>query len=383
MGNGRYFIEAVLVQGRSVSEVARTHGVSRRWIQKLLARYKSEGEAGLVARSRRPRRCPSSTPLEVEEHIIRLRKQLTDLGVDAGPQTIAYHLATQLDKVPSPTTIARVLVRRGFVTPQPHKRPKSSLHRFVADLPNEMWQSDFTYWQLADGAELYIVNYLDDHSRLCLSSRVYQKVNAGCVVEQFHATAAQYGIPVSMLTDNGRVYTTSKYGTKVLIETELERLGVIYKHGRPYHPQTQGKVERWHQTLKKYLTKQPSAQSIAELQAQVDAFVSYYNDVRPHSSLKRKTPRSVFDSKIKAHPNDAARQLELRVRNDTVDSRGRVSLRYHSKMHHIYIGNPYRGTRIKMLIDDLDIRVITADGEMLRHFTLDPTRDYQPMNSGR
>lgn len=181
--------------------------------------------------------------------------------------------------------------RRGFITPQPKKRPKSSYIRFVADLPNEMWQSDFTHWQLADGTEVEVLNFLDDHSRLALSSWVYPRVKAVNVLEQFRRTATEFGVPASMLTDNGRIYRTSQYGAKVLIQTELERLGVTFKYGKPYHPQTQGKIERRHQTLKKYLAKQPTAETIAELQSQIDAFVKYYNNVRPHSSLKRETPR--------------------------------------------------------------------------------------------
>lgn len=384
MADGAYFVEAVLVEGRSVSEVARTHGVSRRWIQKLLARYRAQGEAGLVPRSKAPKHVPRATSLEIEEAVVRLRKELADFGADCGAETIAHHLANQFDVIPSVRTIHRILIRRGQITPQPKKRPKASFIRFEASLPNECWQSDFTHWRLADGTGVEILTFLDDHTRLALSCVVYLSVTAVSVLESFRSTAAVYGLPASMLTDNGRVYTTSRYGTKVLIESELERHHITFKHGKPFHPQTQGKVERFQQTLKLFLAKQEPAESLEELQTQLDRFVTYYNEVRPHRALDRQTPRSVYDRKIKAHPKDnQGPGPDFRVRSDKVDKKGVVTLRYRSKLHHIHIGAVHRGTCIKLLIDDLDIRVITTDGELLRHFTLDPTRDYQPMNTGR
>lgn len=199
----------------------------------------------------------------------------------------------------------------------------------------------------------------------------------------FHTAAKAYGYPQSVLTDNGRVYTTSQYGTKVIMEQELGRLGIEYKHGRPYHPQTQGKIERWHQTLKKYLAKKPPAKTIEELQAQVDTFIAYYNEVRPHRSLSRKTPRAVYNAKIKAHPNKKLETTNFRVRRDKVGSNGVVTLRYNSRLHHIFIGRQHKGSKILMLIDDLDTRVITPEGQLLHHFRLDPTRNYQRMNAGQ
>jgi transposase len=142
----RYVVEAVLIEGRSYREVARAHGVSKSWVGKLVARYQAGGEQALQPRSRAAHRIPHRTPPELEDEIVALRKQLLDLGVDAGAATIAYHLGLRHEQVPSISTIWRVLSRRGFVTPQPHKRPKSSWNRFEASLPNECWQSDVTHW---------------------------------------------------------------------------------------------------------------------------------------------------------------------------------------------------------------------------------------------
>jgi transposase len=136
----RYLVEAHLREGRSVAELADAHGVHRSWVYKLLARYRAESETGLVARSRRPRSSPGRVPVETEDEIVLLRKQLAEEGLDAGAVTIHWHLSRRHDVVPSVSSIFRVLKRRGFVAPQPKKRPRSSFVRFEAALPNECWQ---------------------------------------------------------------------------------------------------------------------------------------------------------------------------------------------------------------------------------------------------
>ena len=152
MSMARVVITAVVLEGRSKSEVARDYGVSRRWVQNLVARYLVEGEAAFGPRSRRPLTNPRRIRSRVEDAIVALRKELTDAGHDAGAETIGWHLGQRFGTSPSTATIWRILTRRGFVIPQPHKRPRSSWHRFVAELPNELWQADLTHWQLADGA---------------------------------------------------------------------------------------------------------------------------------------------------------------------------------------------------------------------------------------
>src|SRR5438270_1565957 len=170
MDMGRYLVEAHLREGRSVAELAEAHGIHRSWIYKLLARYRAEGEAGLVAGSRRPRSSPTQVPTGLEDEIVLLRKQLAEEGLDAGAMTIHWPLCRQGVQVPSVSTIWRVLRRRGFVVPQPKKRPRSSFIRFEAGLRNECWHSDVTHWSLGDGTEVEIVNVIDDHSRLCVAS---------------------------------------------------------------------------------------------------------------------------------------------------------------------------------------------------------------------
>lgn len=377
MAIGRYLIEAHLREGRGVAELAATHGVHRSWLYKLLRRYRTEGEAGLVPRSRRPRRSPAAMAPSLADEIVALRAGLLEQGLDAGALTLHWHLARRHGAVPSVSSVWRVLRRRGLVAPQPHKRPRSSFVRFEAALPNECWQSDMTHWALAGGRGAEIVNFIDDHSRLCLASVALPVTSAVDVGRIFQQARTRYGTPANVLTDNGCIFTAEHRGGKVVLETELERLGVRHKRSRPYHPQTCGKVERFHQTLKKYLARQPAAGSLEALQAQLDRFAAHYNSERPHRALGRRTPQEAFEAKLKARP-EAAPGVHFRVRYDKVDGHGSLTLRYDSKLHHIGMGARHRNRPVVMLIADRDIRVLTAeDGELLRHLTLDPKRDYQ------
>ncbi len=258
-----YLVTAVLFEGRSAREVAAAHGVSKTWVYELLARYRAEGEAGLVARSRRPRRTPTKVSQRFEDEIVRVRKELVEAGYDAGAETIRVHLARRRrTPVPSVSTIWRVLKARGFVTAQPHKRPKSSYVRFSAELPNQCWQMDVTHVALASGTEVEILNVIDDHSRLCVASVARRVTKALDVVTTFHEAAARHGYPAGVLSDNGAIFTAEARHGVCALESELLELGISFRHSRPYHPQTCGKVERFHQTMKKHLAAQRAARSV-------------------------------------------------------------------------------------------------------------------------
>jgi transposase len=210
MGMPQLVVTAVLVEGRSKSEVAREYGVSRRWVITLVQRYLGGGDQGLHPRSRRPRRSPNRTGQDLEDEIIALRKQLERDGYEAGAATIAFHLQQRHGASPAVSTIWRILSARGFVTPQPHKRPKSSYVRFQAEQPNERWQLDITHWALADGTDMEILNILDDHSRLCVDSKTLPVFKAGDVNSSFAKAVGVYGNPASLLSDNGAVFTADK-----------------------------------------------------------------------------------------------------------------------------------------------------------------------------
>ena len=381
MGMGQLVVAAVLVEGRSRSEVARDYGLSRRWVITLVQRYQAEGEAGLEPRSRRPDRSPNRTPMAIENEIVEIRKELTKAGHEGGAATIAFHLQRRHGHTPAVSTIWRILSDRGFVIPQPHKRPKSSYVRFEALQPNERWQGDITHWALTNGTDVEILNLLDDHSRLCLASTARLLFKATDVDRCFCQAAGLHGNPASWLSDNGAVFTGRYRGRgRVALEVTLHRRGIAASHSRPYHPQTCGKVERFHQTQKRWLTTQPRAATIDDLQVQLDVFAGYYNTVRPHRALGRRTPLEAYTARPKATPTGVRLDDDAwRVRHDTVDDYGKLTLRHGSRLHHIGIGRRHRRRAVLILVKDLHVRVSTTDGELLRDFNLDPSRDYQPL----
>lgn len=381
MDKGRFLIETHLRTGRPIGELAKAHGVHRSWLYKLLTRYRQEGFQGLEARSKRPRSSPTRITDRYEDEVVAVRKELIDLGVDAGAETIRVHLSRRRLDVPSTSTIWRILKARGFVTPQPHKRPKSSWVRFCAELPNERWQTDMTHVAGADGRVFEVVNMIDDHSRLCVASRAFVVARAPDVVRALHRAGQTWGYPRELLSDNGLIFSTERrHRMAGALEIELLSQGIRPSHSRPYHPQTNGKVERFHQTMKKYLAKQDPPTTRRQLQVQLDAFVRYYNEVRPHRAIGRRTPIEAFMARERAVPTGVRIDTTgYKVRHDKVDKKGTVTLRHRGKLHHIGIGRPYAGWRVVMLVAGLDVQVVGIDGSPLRHLTLDPTKDYQPI----
>lgn len=380
MGMAELVVAAVVFEGRSKSAVAREYGISRRWVITLVQRYLDEGDAGLAPRSRRPRRSPNQTPAKIEDEIIAIRKRLDRAGHEAGAATIAAHLERRHGHSPAVSTIWRILTDRGFVTPQPHKRPKSSYIRFEAAMPNELWQTDITHCVLADGTAVEILNIVDDHSRLCVASVCRPVFKAADVDACFREAAAAWGNPARLLSDNGAVYTGRYRGVgRVALEVTLNARGIAFAHSRPYHPQTCGKVERFHKTQKRWLSNRRRSRSLTSLQRQLDEFRHYYNHLRPHRALDRRTPQEAYDARPKATPSGIPLDdAHYRVRHDTVDTCGKLTLRHGSRLHHIGIGRHHRHQPVLILVKDLHVRITTTNGELLRDLQLDPSRDYQP-----
>lgn len=382
MSKARLVITAVLIEGRSQSQVARDYGVSQSWISRLIARYTLDGDAAFEPRSRRPHTSPTRLPQPTIDLIIALRTELTGKGLDAGPHTIAWHLQHHHRLEVSVASISRHLHAAGLIQPSPHKRPKSSYIRFAAEQPNERWQADFTHWWLKRGNHAEILCWIDDHSRYAISVTAHIRITTPIVVDEFTKATQRHGIPYSTLTDNGLVFTTrlaGGRGGRNRFEHELRRLNIHQINSTPNHPTTCGKVERFHQTLKKWLTARPRATTLAELQTQLDAFIDEYNHHRPHRSLPHNaTPATIYNSRPKADP---ATRIDThnRVRTDRVDQAGSITLRHNGRLHHIGIGRIHYRTRVLILVQDSNITIINAaTGEVLRELTLDPTRDYQP-----
>jgi transposase InsO family protein len=379
MSKARLVITAVVLEGRSPSEVAATYAVSRSWVYELLARHREEGDAALQPRSRRPRTNPHATPSSVVDRILALRDELESAGLDAGAHTLAWHLRERDATTVSVSTIWRILRRAGRIQPQPQKRPRNSYHRFQADLPNQTWQTDFTHIRLADGTDTEVLTFLDDHSRYVLACTAHRAITTPSVITTFRQAVAAHGIPASVLSDNGLVFTARHRGGRNKFQTELERLDIVQKNSRPSHPQTCGKVERVQQTLKRWLASRPPATTIDELQTLLNTWAEHYNTARPHRSLHGATPAQAYQARPKATPTRGNQGSHYRLRHDQIDKTGSVTLRHDSRLHHIGVGRAHAGTRVVMLIHDLDIRIVDAlTGELLRTLTLDPTRDYQP-----
>jgi transposase InsO family protein len=382
MSKAQLVITAVVLEGRGKAQVARDYDLSRQWVHQLVARYHADGAAAFAPRSRRPHTNARAISAAIEDKIVRLRKTLDKAGYDAGAATIAEHLARDpaVTKVPALSTIWRILSRRGFVTPQPHKRPRSAWRRFCAEQPNELWQADVTHWRLADHTEIEILNILDDHSRVALASLARPTITGPDVLDTFLTVFTRWGTPASVLTEAGAIFTaTPRRGGRSALQVSFGELGINYINSRPYHPQTCGKIERFHQTLKKRLSALPPARSITELQTQLDDFTAYYNTIRPHRALHRQTPSQAFSTRPKAFPTGYRIAPHSRVRHDRIDAAGVITIRYNSRLHHIGLSKHLRGTHVIVLIDDLDIRVLNRHtGQLIRKLVLDPTRDYQP-----
>lgn len=377
MSKARVIVLSVVHQGLSKAEAARRFEVSWQWVHLLVSRYEQGGLEAVEPRSRRPATNRNATPDLVRDRIVELRKQLDADGLDAGPVTIAAHLHREGVTAPSTSTIRRILHSAGLITPSPKKRPRSSLRRFSADQPNECWQSDFTHWKLADGTDIEILNWLDDHSRMLLSITAHTPVTGETVVDTFITTINTYGLPASTLTDNGTVFTARFTRGTNAFEYLLATLRIQQKNGHPGHPQTQGKIERFHQTLKKWLTRQPAATTMAELQTQLDRFQQIYNHHRPHRALGGLTPATSYHATPKAWPEQTTPTPHFRVRLDRVDTGGKVSLRRAGRMHHLNVGYAHRGTPVLILIDTTTATIThRTTGEILSQHLIDPNRKY-------
>jgi len=364
----------------NVSQVCRDEGIARKTFYKWLSRVRAEGMSGLEERSRRPRSFPNQISVEVEEIVVRQRKELAECGLDHGATTIQWHLGRGESfpgRVPAVATIHRILVRRGLVVPEPKKRPKSSWRRFEAPAPNEWWQIDATDWVMATGG-IKVFNILDDHSRLAARSRCVFEATTEEAWTTFSQASELWGLPAGMLSDNGLQFSGKLRHIEVSFERKLREAGIRPITGRPYHPQTTGKVERFQQTLKKWLRRQPLAGDLAELQSQLDEFCRIYNNERPHQGIGRVTPISRWQGTTKSTPNATPLPAPLRAgfRTVKVSKDGKAYL----DDLIINVGTPSAGQDANIVIDS-HYATVFVRGELVRHLKIDRTRRYQP--SGR
>jgi transposase InsO family protein len=357
-------------QGLNVTEFCGEHGISTWFFYQLRKRFAAEGEAALEPRSRAPRAVANRTPVWVEDVIVDLRKELDDIGLDAGAATIWSHLGDRLPAgttLPAEATIWRVLSRRGFITPQPEKAPKHAYRTFQADRANECWQLDDIEWGLADGSLVRIITLIDDCTRLCPGLKAVETVNGATAFDAFSGAAGRWGWPQRFLSDNAQAY-------RACLAAAVGALGVDHRHGRSHHPQTQGKVERFHQTLQKWLRAQPRAASLEELQAQLDTFCDTYNQQRPHRAISRRTPASVYAETAKTGPSGRPIGTPTHIHRVTVHN----GVCHVNKRYSITIGAAYNGHTATVIITGVSCHIFIA-GRPVRHLQLDPTHRCQPL----
>lgn len=366
----------------NVTAVCAAEGVSRSVFYKYVERVREHGLAGLEERSRRPLNSPARTPVEIEDRVVRIRKELADAGLDHGATTIQWHLgrSEEVIGVPSVATIHRILVRRGLVVADPRKRPKGSFRRFEAPAPNEMWQIDHTDWVISSGP-IKIYNIIDDHSRVAIRSRAVTEATSEAAWATFGQGAQTWGLPAGTLSDNGLCFSGKIRRFEVFFEAQLRDAGVRPITSRPFHPQTAGKVERYQQTLKKWLRKRRAAATLEDLQADLDEFTRIYNTERPHQGIGRQIPIDRWRaspaagpaSEPLAHPDWSSKELQVTVAaNGCVTADGYV----------IHLGVEHHGRPALVAIDRARANVF-INGTLIRHLELDPTRTYQPSGKKR
>jgi transposase InsO family protein len=356
------------------AQFCRDNNISRETFYKYRRRFREFGIDGLQELSRRPLTCPEQTPAEVEDLIVLRRKQLIEDGRDHGAQSIVWALQDEGVCTPSVSTVWQILTRRGLITPQPQKRPKSATKRFCFDRPNECWQSDWSRWWLANGTPVGIAGSLDDHSRYVVALRACAgDADAGLVWDVILAGIAECGIPLMSLSDNGIVYTGRFHDHESAFELNLRALGVRTINSTPFHPQTCGKIERFWQTLKKWLKARDPATTIDELNTLLEKFRHFYNYQRHHRALGGATPADAFAATAKARPDQRPLPAPVVVSRHTVGQRsGYVFV----APYKVNVGLRWAGHDCDIIRDGQHITILSGT-KLVRSFTADPTRRYQ------
>jgi transposase InsO family protein len=277
----------------SVTTFCAEHGISRKTFYEIRKRVVVDGPAAaLEPRSRRPVSSPSRIASEVAERAVAVRAALEQSGLDHGPISVHEKMRSLgLVPVPSVASLARIFREAGVARVEPRKKPRASFRRFVYPAPNACWQLDATEYVLSGGRKCVIFQLIDDHSRFAVASHVAWGETSEAAIAVVRKGVHAHGVPHRLLSDNGAALNPSRRGVLGQLVSYLRSLGVEPITGKPYKPTTQGKNERFHQTLFRFLDKQPLADSLEQLQAQVDAFDVIYNTDRPHQGLPgRVTP---------------------------------------------------------------------------------------------
>ena len=373
----------------AVSTFCAEHGISRKSFYELRRRVKVDGPAAVLEpRSRRPRSSPSTLSEDVKAEAVAVRAALEASGLDHGPISVHDKMrAMGLAQVPSTAALARVFREAGVARREPKKKPRSAWRRFVYPAPNACWQLDATEYVLTGGRTCVIFQLIDDHSRYAVGSHVAWTETAEAAITVFDKAVAAHGVPQRLLSDNSLALNPSRRGYVGQLVDHVSRLGVEAITGKPYKPTTQGKNERFHQTLFRYLDKQPLAETLADLQAHVDAFDEIYNTERPHQALPgRVTPATAWQATAKAvaprprpdrpewidrttqnryRPAPAPPDLPEDTQFKTLTSAGSFML---DSVHYM-VGGQHRFQQVLVVTDGDQVIVSDLNGEILIEHT--------------
>jgi transposase InsO family protein len=367
--------------GETVAEVCRRRGISRETFYLYRRRFGEEGIAGLEPRSRRPHVSPKRIDPLLEAEICELRR--------AHPRWGARRSRAELRRAgieaPATSTVHQVLRRHQLVSPQPPRKLRAS-KRFERECSNDLWQIDATQTVLADDGEAWIVDCLDDHARLLLCALACSSPTGEAAWACFSTAAACYGLPRQCLSDNGAIFTGRLLGVEVAFERRLQDAGVELITARPYHPQTLGKLERFHRTLKEWLREEGPARDLAALQALIDRFRTHYNEERPHQGIADQTPAERYAA---GWASAGARMAPAEASEDEPSYPPRAIVRkvagngvFCFERAYINIGMRYAGARVRIVEDGKLVHVYYG-AELVRSLAPDRSRRYQRLGRRR
>ena len=362
--------------GLTVTEVCRRYGISRQTYYRYRRRYLAEGLDGLEDRSRRPLQPANQIPVDLEVRICEMRKD--------HPRWGARRIRTELTRAgldaPAISTTHQVLIRNGLVAVEPPRRTRAD-KRFERDIANDLWQIDATRVVLVDDTETWVVDLIDDHSRYLLAAIAGPRATGDLAWDAFETAASRYGLPRQVLSDNGLIFTGRLHGVEVMFEKSLNDLGVEMVNSAPYHPQTLGKLERFHRTLKEWLQDEGPVFDLDHLQELLDGFRHHYNRRRPHQGIGDATPAERYDTEP-TEPNviqlptpdemtEPAYPQHAFIRK--VGATGNIGFR--GKL--IQVGIRFAGGRVRVIEIERLVHIYHGD-TLIRILTINPDRYYQP-----
>jgi len=386
----RYNAVREVLDGASVTDVARRNGVARQTVHTWLRRYAASGIAGLVDKASKPESCPHQIMPTIEARVLEMRRAHPSWG----PRTIRTHLVAEgVNPPPGRSSIYRALVRHHLIEPTKRKRSRADYKRWERSRSMELWQMDIVgRFYLVDGTEVKVVTGIDDHSRYCVCARIVARATAKPVCDALRFALGTHGAPDQILTDNGKVFT-ARFGQgpgPVLFDRICHNNGIRHLLTAPYSPTTTGKVERFHKTYRAdFLIDHDRCHStIEEAQAALDVWVEHYNTGRPHQSLGDRPPIERFrlatlrevvdDSSVEGEDESLGTQRPPGV-SRWVDQQGSISLGgLHYRVGPTFAGEPVEVVVQHGLVEILHASVLVATHAERRRKGSEPTSSKEP-----